>query len=430
MNKTLAAAMESIDFQTGAFYAELVSAFEALSKVDDARLRYEGDDPDAPAVLLAGIVRQHTGLKVKFVLGSTYPCVMIPEVSRNNPLINDFVKNFLDNKDGVKFIKEAKGFARGSVNLKTGRVSGVFTEVESTIYLPTKMIRGNKYTAEENAAVTLHEVGHLFTYYEFLSRLVRTNQVLAGISRGLDQSDTQKEREVVLMTAKQALDLKDLDVAEVAKITNKKVTDIVVITSVIKETKSELGTNIYDSNNFEFLADQYASRQGASRALVTGLDKLHREFGHMSFRSQPMYIFMEVVKLALLALSLVSFALGPHAGLGMVILTSTLLSNDAAGDPTYDRPETRLKRIRNDLIERSKQKDLAPNEAEQIKQDIVAIEDILDGVKDRFQLIGLVTRYVFGLGKARFEAEALQQELEGFVTNSLFARADDLKALA
>jgi len=112
------------------------------------------------------------------------------------------------------------------------------------------------------------------------------------------------------------------------------------------------------------------------------------------------------------------------------MLTTTLLANDAAGDPTYDRPETRLKRIRNDLIERSKQKDLAPGEAEQIKEDIVAIEKVLEGVKDRFQLIGLVTRYVFGLGRARFEAEALQQELESLVANHLFGRADDLKALA
>lgn len=430
MNKILAAAMESIDFQSGAFYAELIGAFTALAKMSEDQLRYEGDDPDAANVLLSAIVRNHTGLNVKFVLGDTYPCVMIPEINRNNPLINDFVKNFLDNKDGIKFIKEAKGFARGSVNLRSGRVTGVFTEVQSIIYLPTKMIRGGKYAPEENAAITLHEVGHLFTYYEYISRTVRTNQVLAGVARGLDQSSTQAEREAVLMTAKQALDLQDMDVPEVAKITNAKVTEVVIITSVVKQTKSEIGTNIYDSNNFEFLADQYASRQGASRALVTGLDKLHRQFGHMSFRSQGMYLFMEGCKLTLLALTIAAAFVNPDAALGGFFLVTTWMAHDSAGDPTYDRPEARLKRIRNDLLERSKQKDLAPGEAQQIKEDLAAIDKILDGVKDRFQLIGLVMRYVFGLGRARFEAEALQQELEGLVANNLFGRANDLKALA
>jgi hypothetical protein len=427
MNRTLAAALESIDFQGGAFYAELTAAFEALSKMTDAQLRYEGDDPDAAHLLLTGIVRQHTGLNVKFILADYYPCVMIPEINRNNVLINDFTKNFLDNKDGIKFIKEAKGFARGSVNLKTGRVTGVFTELVSTIYLPVKMIRGSKYTPGENAAVTLHEVGHLFTYYEFISRTVRTNQVLAGVTRALDQSSTQKDREAVLMTAKQALDLKDMDAAEVAKITNAKVVEVVIITSVVKETRSEIGTNLYDSNNFEFLADQFASRQGASRDLVTALDKLHREFGVMAFRSQPFYILMEAVKLVLFVGGLATIA---SVGWPAFALALTLMANDAVGDPTYDRPEVRLKRIRNDLIERSKQKDLAPGEDKQIKEDLVAIEKILEGVKDRFQLIGYVTRYVFGLGRARFEAEALQQELESFVANNLFGRADDLKALA
>jgi hypothetical protein len=147
----------------------------------------------------------------------------------------------------------------------------------------------------------------------------------------------------------------------------------------------------------------------------------------MAFRSQPFYILMEAVKLVLFVGGLATIA---SVGWPAFALALTLMANDAVGDPTYDRPEVRLKRIRNDLIERSKQKDLAPGEDKQIKEDLVAIEKILEGVKDRFQLIGYVTRYVFGLGRARFEAEALQQELESFVANNLFGRADDLKALA
>lgn len=427
----LRASLESIDFQSGAFYAELTNAFAQLKKLSASALKNtDAADPATPAVLLAAIIKNHTGMNVEVFLEDFGPCISIPGVNRNNPLINDFVKNFVDNKDGIKMIREAKGFARGSVNIRTGRVSGVFAETKPALYIPPSMIASSAFTAEELSAVVLHEVGHVFVYFEFIARSVRTNQVLAGVARALDQTSTQKDREVVLMSVKQALNLKEMDAAEVAKITDKKITEVVIITNVIKETRSEIGSNLYDDNNFEFLADQYASRQGASRALVTALDKLERMDESIAVRSMPSYLMMEAVKLMMLLGTLVTAASLPILVFIPAIMTAGIVFGDAVGSTDYDRPRVRFKRIRNDLVEAMKSKGISPELEKAYKEDIVAIDKILENVNDRLQFIGYISLYVFRLGKARFDAEKLQQDLEGFVANDLFGRSKDLKALA
>lgn len=425
-------ALESIDFQSGKFYAALTAVYDDLKTLPEKELR----DPETGS-RLAVCVRDHTGrnasegLNTLFVLGDVSPSIEIPDVSRNNPLINDWMKPFFGNKEGLKMIQQATdGRALGGVNLKNAVVWGVFTEISATIYMPTSMIKSSKWTAAELAAITLHEVGHLFCYFEFLSRAVRTNQVLAGITRALDGSLSVKDRELVFLSAKTALGLKDFDPNELTKITDKRVIDTVIITRVIEETKSELGANVYDDNNFEYLADEFAARQGAGRELITALDKLYKQYGMNPHRGFGMYLFLEACKLLVLAgFSISLSALGGPVGVGfaLVVIVSALF--DGGGPSEYDRPGVRLRRLRGQIVERIKDEDLTSLQREQFGQDLKTVDLLLKDVVDRHSLFAAIGRFVVPSVRRRYNAEALQQELEGLAANELFGHANALKAM-
>jgi len=408
---------ESINFQEGTFFKELVLAFEVVRKLN------KKDIADSEEVGNIGkIINHHTGLDVTLSIADAEPSVHIPMVNKNNVLINSFVREFLNSSDGIKMINNADGVVRGTVNLKTGKVTGIFTEVKSTINMPLHMLTETKFTCEENAAILLHEVGHLVTYYEYIARSVTTNQMLAGLSKALDQSGSVEEREAVLVNVKKAMSLTDLDTKELAKSTNKHVAEIVVVTNVTKQTVSELGSNIYDFSTWEYLSDQYAARQGAGRHLVTGLEKIYKGHWNISFRSLPAYLAMEAVKLTMLVFVPI---LGPGA-LGVSIL---LLAIDGSGDGTYDRPGARFIRVRDQIVENLKDKNLTPDDRARLTADLETIHAVLKQINDRRQFFGVLwDNLIPGASKA-LDQERLQKELEAIAVNDLFVKSAELKQL-
>lgn len=406
-------AAESIDFQSPVFFKELTVAFETLK----GGKREEALNGEA-AGSIAAIIKHHTNLNVTLNLGEyVEPSVEIPAVNKNNPMINSFVREYLSSSDGLKMISEAGGAARGKVNLKTGKVSGIFAEVASTIHMPVDMVVGKKYSAEEQAAIVLHEVGHLLTYYEYIARSVTTNQVLAGLSKALDGSSGVEEREAVLIGAKKALSLNELDTKALAKSSSKKIAEVVVITNVVRQTESELGSNVYDFSTWEMLADQYVTRFGGGRHLVTALDKIYRFSGHISFRSLPLYLAMEAAKLLMI--------LTPIPGLSVLFF---LL--DGAGDGTYDRPGARYQRVRNQIVENLKQPKLSKDDRARLQADLATIDELSSKVNDRRQLVGIIWDTIVPGARRAYNQERLQRQLEDLAANDLFVKAAELKQLA
>jgi len=414
---------ESIMFQiASAFFKELVLNFDALKKVDNKLV----SDNDI-VTTISKVIKHHTGLNITLNIGNADPQVTVPMVNKNNILVNSYIRNYLNSSDGLKMISESKSAAKGSVDLKSGMVTGIFTEVHSTIDLPITMFTTNQFTAEEVAAVTLHEIGHLFVYYEFMSRSVSTNQMLAGLSKALDNSGTVEEREVILITAKKAMDLKSLDTKALAKSSNKKVIEMVVITNISKETKSELGSDIYDFSTWEYLADQYAARQGAGRPLALALGKYYK--GHMSFRSTTGYLAMECVKV-LLIISPLAIAGLTGTIIGLPMLLGILLIVGDSDSPTYDRPGERLKRIRDQVVENLKNKKLSKDDIIRLEEDLEAVDKLLAEANDRRQFFGALQDLLFPSSRKARSQEALQKELEDLAVNELFVKAAMLSKAA
>jgi hypothetical protein len=428
--------LEAIQFQDTSYFKELTMLFASLKKYRFASSdlpSFEDDSADKEmSDMIAASVKKRMGLTIKLDFHNG-PAVEIPHVNKNNPLINSFIQHWISSKDGLKMIKEAAAPVRGKVSLKDSSVSGVFSDVVSTLWFDYAMINSPKYEPEELAAIMLHELGHLFTYYEFMSRTVTTNQALAGLSKAWDESGSVDERESLLVTIKQSLKLTDIDEKDLAKSSNKKVVEMVIITSVARQSESELGSNIYDFSTWEYLADQFATRHGAGRYLVTGLDKLYRGFGHISFRSTAGYFSMEALKMTLFLFpAVVAVAapaiFGPALYVGFFALI--LFGMDGAGDGTYDQPGARMKRIRNQIIENLKDKKLSKDDQNRLQEDLATIDALMKSVDDRRQLMGVLVDTISPGARRARKIELLHKELENIAANDLFLRASELTTLA
>jgi len=400
--------LESVDFQSTTFFKELTNAFAELQSE-------KKDASESPVVQqVSKIIANHTGMNIDILIDDYDPCIEVPHVDKNHPLVNEFWRNAVNSNDGLALINKAEGAVRGTVNTRTGKVTGIFTELKGKIHLNKTLFSGKKFEADEIAAITLHEVGHLFTYFEYITRSVTTNQVLAGVAKALDQSGTIEEREAVLISAKQALKLSDLDTKELAKSTNKKVVEIVIITNAARKAESELGSNVYDFSSWEMLADQYASRYGAYRPLVTALAKYYKGVYNIAFRGTVGYIVMEVVKLITI--------LSP-------VLFIVLVAMDGSGDGTYDVPGARFKRVRNQIVENLKDKKLSKDDHERLMADIAAIDEILSQMNSRRQVFGLLYDSLVPSGRKAYRQEKQQQELEKLAMNDLFVKAAELRQM-
>jgi hypothetical protein len=423
--RQLIVGQESLQFQKGVFFQELTMLVAEMKKVPKNKL----DDCEQLGQMTR-LIKHHTGLGVAIEMSAFGPAVDIPALNKNHPLVNQFIRNAVPSADGLRMIAQAGGMVRGTVNLKTGKVTGVFEEMGSTMYMPYDMFTGNAFSPEEIAATQLHELGHLFSYCEYMSRSASTNQALAGLVKGLEEANTVEEREVVLVGVKKALELKELDTKALAQSTDKRAIEVVVVSNIATSIEDEIGANIYNFNTWEYLSDQYAARQGAGRYVVTALDKIYRASWNISFRSTPAYLTMEALKAGLFVSTIFIAAMGAWGAGYVAQLFMLLVAMDGMGDGTYDRPGARMKRVRNQIVEALKLRHLTEEEAQRYTEDLQAIDEVLARVHDREQWVGLVWNLFSKNSRKRLSQEALAKELEGFASNDLFVHAAKLKLTA
>ena len=402
-------ALESIDFQSTLFNNELTLACDGLRGLSGEQLSDHEN-----ITLVNKIIRKYTGLNASVVPGIYSPSVEIPMVNKNNVLINNFIRNYLNSSDGIRMIENSDKVISGTVDMRTGKVTGVYADIPSTINMPVSAFKDKSFTGEEFAAIILHEIGHLITFYTFMGEVASTNQCLAGIAKGMDGSDVN-QREAVLIAAKNKLKLKDFDTKALAK-ADVKAVHAVVISNQVKQSISLLDRNIYDFSSWEYLADQYAARQGAARPLATALSKIYKGSYNIAFRGSVGFLIMEALKIVLLVLS--------------PVLAVFLFVMDGQGDGTYDLPGARLKRIRNQVIENLKDRNLTKDDVERLNSDVAAIDGCLESINDRRQLISVLQDFLWPSASKDRAFTKLQQELEDLAANDLFAKSAEWRMLA
>lgn len=421
-------ATESIGFQDGSFrkalIADLVNIRNQARELE--RMSTRSFCKSQPVLQLLSTIAKFTGLKVIMQDGqSSGPAMGIPFLSKNHVLFSPDLKDMVEYFDSVKGDVEfsinnvLKSLKRrtisGEIDLKQSKVSGVFCELENPLYYPRSYLLGDFLTHEENAAVILHELGHAFTFMEYLTRMVSTNQAIATLSRTLDGSITPDTRVIIFDKAADAMDLSKTQKEALKNAKSQEQIAVIVLDREIEASVSELGFNLYDVNSCEYLADQFAARHQAGSALVTALDKIVQSYALNSFIGNVVMLFSAVC------------AVVSTSGLLLPVLILVLIFSPNKGDDIYDNLKSRFIRAKHQLVEQLKNEDLDANVRTELLSEISIIDSVSERHSDQLGIVETLAYYLRPGYRNAHKYELLQKDLERIGTSDLFVAAGKLK---
>lgn len=440
----LTPSLEAIDFQYNSQLGpELELVFEEIleSKLSDVKI-HSSKDPNFRNRLNA-IVKKHTGLNLNITFDTqNIACAWIPQFNINNSFIHNEVKEFF--KDQSDFSKQYKAVLnykdKNTINLLDARVGGIFSEMEFRIDLTMSYFKSVKINAREITAIVLHEVGHIFTWLENMFKTTTSNLVLMSIFKNIADVKDSKEREVIFQALSKEFKVSDTDLVEIEKTSSGVLKQVILLSKIVKQNNSVTGTYTYDYRSSEQMADQFATRFGYGRDLISGLDK----FGvtqSEGYYSNRFLAFTHCVTQSIfntfvfVSFNIIPFiAYGPVGGVIAAVIYILLLKVMLGPDTmTYDEIKGRYLRIKHDMIEALKHnKDKETND--QIIDKIQDIDKFIDGLKKydhTFTGINKILRKILVSKdhQDQIKQYELQQELEQLASNDLFVRAAKLNNL-
>jgi hypothetical protein len=429
--------LESIQFQKTDLFVGITNCIEGIRKLSpklDDKKFYK-----TPQVQeLSDLIKKYTGITFEFAHHEHGPAVYIPRLDQHifdapgeleylKEAFPDFDQNY-DLRRVLKLID--KDIIHGTVDLKTAKVSGVFADIKCKMFLPKDYLFNTKFLNEELSAIVLHELGHVFTSFEYLSRSVATNQSLAVMLKMMDKSVKFEDRKVVFGKAKEKLGMSEeaYKLIENEKDINK--VTMVVMGEAIRESKSELGASVYDLVSCEYLADQFAARHGAGKYLVTALDKL------MDGGWSGMFFTVLMTTISYLMLPAVFFIMTgslPVAGVAFVIF-SILNYVGGSYDDThgiYDNNYMRYSRVKHQMVQQLKDPNTDPEEKKVLVTYIDEIDPIIKkNLSDtNVKLRNKIAMFFSSEHKRDFEYMKLQKDLELIGNNDLYVMSEKLKLI-
>ncbi|YP_009213027.1 hypothetical protein AVU38_gp178 [Ralstonia phage RSL2] len=423
---------ESISFQNDRFHREMTAI------IDEYRTKSDGNTRTEFEIAVAKCIKENTNINFEVSVSDMPMMTEPPHLDKNSPLLEGYGwKDTTLSKRSLADIRKSQNKeVRAFMDLNAGWVDGYLADLPPIkMYLNAAMIYGNKgllyklfdgreYTSPELSAIILHEVGHVWSFFEHLIRFRTTNQILITMVRELDGTTDHGKREIIIKEAGDMLSLTNIDAQDLG---NKNNTTIytVIISNLARNNRSQSGVEGYDINSFEALSDQFATRHGAGKDLVTGLDKMYK--GTIYRRGWVGYFFMEFVKVCVLALGIFEIAVGQvYGAYTTFVLLAGLLLADAHHD-WYDKAGRRFTRIRNDLVNELKEPGLTKEDSARIREDIDIIDKTNENFKDHTQLVGLVYDYLIPSGVNKRKQIEFQQQLEDMASNKLFYYANKFR---
>lgn len=371
---------------------------------------------------ISELIRRETGMNAMFMFDPIGPSALIADLTNAHIFEQTRFSEIQRNADIVAIIKKQGTLLQGGVDFKGGRVSGVYTNLSVEILFNQADI--SSMSPEECAAITLHEIGHAFTFFAYLNRTAITSQVLAAVATGLHRRTTVSERKDILDATSLALSLKDyIDPATLAE----KEAPIGTLTLVASACRAKtldmmFKDPLYNINVSEQLADQFAARHGAGLALAGALDKYNNRYklpkiGNKSIDTTIKHI-ITVGLIYLIATTPVAL------GVTVAILVLGATCDDML---YYDDHKTRVTRIRNDMMEAIKDKSLSKDDLRLYVANMDNINDLLKDMSDGRSLFENITRKINSYSRKRAKQEELVSELESLVANDLYLSAAKLR---
>lgn len=435
MNPALIASMEAIDFQRDS------TLLKEMAFQMDACLRDPSKDTfNKASAALHEIAKKVTGMNFRFNfarLGGPNAFVLPPQADIANPMRPDEIATKV--KRFGRPVSEQELF-KGTVDIKTGKVSGIYSEIPIDIFIATEFFTDRSMVGIGGmhvAAIACHEMGHGFTYLRYLGRVVLSNVVVAEITRRQHERADDKVIQEVVKVAEQRTGWRLRDLGEINGSTDPLLIQQVVMAGMVESIRSELGTKFYDLRAFEFSSDQFVARHGGAQYIVEALDYMYKSFpGYFKeYRGRSANIMASLTGYGMILLGGLLVGVGLLTAVPVAIVIgffAVIMPLFGKGDDgIYDPIPQRYEAMRRELISSSKDAFLSVRQRQDIISQIQAIDDILApiraGVKGYFgpDVLG---EYIKGVFSGKPAEQKFQRMLEDLVNNRLFELSNQLQA--
>ncbi|MND13065.1 hypothetical protein D3C76_587320 [compost metagenome] len=435
MNKALIASMEAIDFQRDS------TLLKEMAFQMDACLRDPSKDTfNKASAALHQIAKDACGMNFRFNfarLGGPNAFVLPPQADIANPMRPDEIATKV--KRFGRPLSEAELF-KGTVDVKTGKVSGIYTEIPIDIFIATEFFTDRSMVGIEGihiAAIGCHEMGHGFTYLRYLGRMALSNVVISEITRRQHEGADDKIIQEVVKVAEQKTGWRLRDLGEINGSTDPLLIQQVVMAGMVESIRSELGTKFYDLRAFEFSSDQFVARHGGAQYIVEALDFMYKGYPQYfkEYRGRSANVMASLMGYGTMLLGglltvggvIATLPIGIFLGLLCVFIPMFGKGDDGVYDPIPQRYEA----MRRELISSSKDAFLSVKQRQDIINQIQAIDDILapmrNGMKGYFGP-DVVGEFIKGIFSGKPAEQKFQRMLENLVNNRLFELSNQLQA--
>lgn len=403
----LKASMETIARQSGNFHVELTKCVKYI------RQYKEFDTTTVRNSRINEVIKLFTGISTSvYIVAGTGMSTLFPMLSGTHVLTmyrdDDFVGRM------VSSMKEL-GELKGSINPNTGMVSGDFSRLKTQIKIGADNLNNNLFTNEEIAAVIIHEVGHLFTYFQYLSTVVIGPAILTIAANALLRETDRKKRTIILQLAGEKLGL-DRTYYKEDYINNPQPgVDVMLLNDYLTSLPQGTLDMFYNVRLSEQMADTFAVKHCGAKHLASYLSKFKKQAGW----EKPSFFSH------LLAEAGILFKLIGIHGTGIIsILFKQYIPEK------YDRPNDRFEYMKLMLIDELKS---IPASDKELRDTILSEIEVIDSINNDFVYRRDVIRFFWDtLGKGKSHQKSAQREktLERMVYNELFYKATQLKQLA
>lgn len=424
------AAIESLNYQGNELHTKITEVVRFL-RVDG---RYNTDA--ILESLFSEYVRIRTGINVELVIAPDEEvgynaCVYLPTITKDHPWGKLFMPVVTQSTGvrGIEALKDIKN--KATIDLDNSKVGGVFSEIPSKVFIGRKLLSDVSFTAEEVSGIILHEIGHIFTYYQNLNMMAYGGITSLMVARELAGVKDPQQREFILVQAANTL---GLDIADVQKTLQAPTQNEVLLLRDYATKHLNASTNpIYDIRNLEQMADHFAVKHGAGKDLASGLVKLLKQFG-APVTAIP-YIVQEALNAVVIIGGIVlAGTMPPFHVAGYIGMISAILALGVSvpGIKIYDSPEARIKHLRAMLVQdlaRAKRigdKDLL----KQINNQIASIDESAKAIKDRRPILTVFWESIPGFYNKAAKQEKAAKELEALLYNDLHYQSSKFDLLA
>lgn len=441
--------MEGIDFQLndsfGPDLEALIQTFEPKAKKGFLGLEIQ----KLPQVReIEDLIFKRLRMKVVINTQENMAAIIPFHLSQNAVLLNKFMRQNDYLKEQAER-REVDGI-KGTVDENAVKLSGVFSEYPHSLFMEFGLLFQMGLNAKQITSILLHELGHGFYACAYSSRMDRCNQVLSEALRKGNNKDKAKFIEVTYKELKGSYP--EIRRESVEKLTSMNPAIIctgayqILAEAVFQQQESSK----YDDTSFEALADNFASRFGYGEYLVSGLEKLYpgglKAKWYFDATNAALLTFTIVAQFFMGLAELKFWVTLEALGVGKLLkffglfqaatkfIWATLFvfylfntSGEAGRNYTYDDLEKRYNRIRNQIIEAIKNRELPKQRAMELIDSAEMIGALIKDVKPyRGPLDYMFNTFNPKDVRAKNSIQR-QQAIENLLSNDVFLMSMKLK---